>query len=122
MQCGLDVRNRNGIASDCLVVHRKKSVGIIWLSNDVFAELSTGTSRWPISFYREAGRQRGNRRPPVAPDKLEAPSPSAKPGPHTINFTDQGPPKGERTMIETPVLILIVLMAIGAIVWWRASL
>jgi hypothetical protein len=52
----------------------------IWLSNDVFAELSTGTSRWPISFYREAGRQRGNRRPPVAPDKLEAPSASDEAG------------------------------------------
>jgi hypothetical protein len=58
----------------------KKSVGIIWLSNDVFADLSTGTSRWPISFYREAGRQRGNRRPPVAPDKLEAPSASDEAG------------------------------------------
>jgi hypothetical protein len=49
------------------------------------------------------------------------PQPQTKPGPHTINFTDQGPPKGERTMIETPVLILIVVMAIGAIVWWRAT-
>ena len=82
--------------------------------------LTAGTSRWTISFYHKAGRQRGNRRPPVAPDKLEAPSASDEAG-ATPNFTDQGPPKGERAMIETPVLILIVLMAIGAIVWWRAT-
>jgi hypothetical protein len=57
----------------------------------------------------------------VAPDKLEAPSASDEAGATQINFTDQGPPKGERTMIETPILILIVVMAIGAIVWWRAT-
>ena len=57
----------------------------------------------------------------MAPDKLEAPSASDEAGATLINFTDQGLPKGERTMIEPPVLILIVLMAIGAIVWWRAT-
>jgi hypothetical protein len=26
--------------------------------------------------------------------------------------------RGERTMIETPILIVIVLLAVAAVVWW----
>jgi hypothetical protein len=26
--------------------------------------------------------------------------------------------RGRRTMIETPVLLMVVVLAIGAIVWW----
>jgi hypothetical protein len=117
MQCGLDVRNRNGIASDCLVVRRKKSVGIFGFPM---------TFLWSCRPERRDGRFRftarqvgseataGRQWPRIS---SKPPQPQTKPGPHTINFTDQGPPKGERTMIETPVLLMVGVLAIGAAVW-----
>jgi hypothetical protein len=93
----------------------------ILLSNDVLAgcrpERRDGRFRFTV---RQVGSEATAGRPwPRISSK--PPQPQTKPGPHIINFTDQGPPKGERAMIETPVLILIVVMAIGAIVWLRAA-
>jgi hypothetical protein len=115
-----DVRNGNEIASDCLVCAAKNR-SEHFASNDMLAgcrpERRDGRFRFTV---RQVGSEATAGRPwPRISSK--PPQPQTKPGPHTINFTDQGPPKGERTMIETPILILIVVMAIGAIVWWRAT-
>jgi hypothetical protein len=34
------------------------------------------------------------------------------------NDVDDRSALGERTMIETPILIVIILLAVAAIVWW----
>jgi hypothetical protein len=114
-------------SADSMFVTGMELPQIVWLC----AAKKVGIFGFPMTFLRSCRPERrdgrfrftarqvgseataGRQWPRIS---SKPPQPQTKPGPHTINFTDQGPPKGERTMIETPVLILIVVMAIGAIV------